>query len=138
WTTPAEARAALLAGFLVALSLHFVLGELVPRAIAFNRPVGTIKRVLPAHALLRIVAAPISAALEPLARLILKAMPPDPTADLPSLDVETQIRVLLDDQTELPPLAESIVSNALNFRKRVAHDIMIPRNQLQYIDLQDT
>jgi len=30
------------------------------------------------------------------------------------------------------------MSNALELRKRVAHDIMIPRNQLRYIDLEDT
>lgn len=138
WTTLAQTRWAMLLGFVAALCLHYVLGELVPRAVAFNRPVRSLKGTIRVYSVFRFFAAPLSAALNGVARLILKALSIDPNNDLSSLDVETQIRVLLDDHTELPPLAESIVSNALNFRKRVAHDIMIPRNQLQYIDLHDS
>ena len=35
-------------------------------------------------------------------------------------------------------MTESILSNAMDLRKRVAHDIMIPRNQLSFFDTEDS
>ncbi len=138
WAPGWELRFSILVSLLVAVCLHFVLGEVVPRAIAFQYPVPTVRWALPVVSLFRFLAAPLSALLNGASDLLLKALRLNPSLDMNLLDVEAQIRSMVDEGDALPSVAEGIVSNALELGKRVAHDIMIPRNQLQYIDLEDT
>nr|WP_281384266.1 hemolysin family protein [Pelagicoccus albus] len=138
WASGYELRVSIVFALIISVMAHFVLGELVPRAMALQHPVNTIRWSLPFVLLFRFLVRPLSAVLNFLSGIILKVFRLDPNLDLNLLDVEAQIRSLVNEGDELPALAESIVSNALELRKRVAHDIMIPRNQLQYIDLEDT
>lgn len=138
WAVDYELRVSIAISVLLAVMAHFVLGELVPRAMALQHPVGTIRWALPFVLAFRLLSRPFSAVLNFLSGLILKVLRLDPNLDLNLLDVEAQIRSMVNEGDELPALSESIVSNALELRKRVAHDIMIPRNQLQYIDLEDS
>jgi CBS domain containing-hemolysin-like protein len=138
WAVGYELRVSIAISLLFAVMAHFVLGELVPRAVALQHPVNTIRWALPFVLVFRVLSRPLSAALNFLSGIILKVFRLDPNLDLDLLDVEAQIRSLVVEGDELPALSESIVSNALELRKRVAHDIMIPRNQLRYIDLEDT
>lgn len=138
WGLGYELRVSIVISLLIAVMGHFVLGELVPRAMALQHPVKTIRWTLPFVLVFRILARPLSAVLNFLSGLILKILRLDPNLDLDLLEVEAQIRSLVNEGDELPAFAERIVSNVLDMRKRVAHDIMIPRNQLQYIDLEDT
>ncbi|MBK1876170.1 hemolysin family protein [Pelagicoccus mobilis] len=138
WAPGMELRTSLVMSLLVAVTAHFVLGELVPRAMALQHPVSTIRWSLPFVLVFRFLAKPLSATLNFFSGLVLKVLRLDPDLDLNLLDVEAQIRSLVNEGDELPPMAENIMSNALELRKRVAHDIMIPRNQLRYIDLEDT
>lgn len=138
WAVGWELRFSMAISVVVAVMVHFVLGELVPRAMALQYPVQAIRVALPFIVVFRVVAKPISVLLNFFSSLVLRTLRVDPDLDLNLLDVEAQIRSLVNEGDELPALAESIVSNALELRKRVAHDIMIPRNQLQYIDLTDT
>ncbi len=138
WAVGYELRVSIGISLLLAVMAHFVLGELVPRAMALQHPVTTIRCSLPFVLVFRVLSRPLSAVLNFLSGMILKMLRLDPDLDLDLLDVEAQIRSLVNEGDELAALSESIVSNALELRKRVAHDIMIPRNQLQYIDLEDT
>lgn len=138
WAGGWELRLAIFLSFSVAVAAHSVLGELVPRALALQFPAQTIKGSVPLVSLFRIVAKPFYMPLNIASGLVLRILRLDPNQDLELLDVEAQIRSLVSDGEELPAMAESIVSNAIEFRKRVAHDIMLPRNQLQYIDLKDS
>lgn len=137
WAVGYELRVSIGFSIVLAVMAHFVLGELVPRAMALQHPVGTIRWALPFVLIFRLLSRPFSAILNFLSTVVLRAFRLDPNLDLNLLDVEAQIRSLVNEGDELPALSESIVSNALELRKRVAHDIMIPRNQLQYIDLED-
>ncbi|MDQ8186146.1 hemolysin family protein [Pelagicoccus sp. SDUM812002] len=138
WADGYELRVSIGISLLLAVMGHFVLGELVPRAMALQHPVTTIRCSLPFVLVFQVLTRPLSAVLNFLSGIILKMLRLDPNLDLDLLDVEAQIRSLVNEGDELPALYERIVSNALELRKRVAHDIMIPRNQLQYIDLGDT
>ena len=129
---------ALLLGYLVALAAHFVLGEMVPRVLALHHPVDSLKVTVPLAGFFRAISAPLAWPLLGLSRLILTILRLDPKPDFEQLAVESQIRSIVEEGNELAPMAESIVSNALGLSKRVAHDIMIPRNQLRYIDLEDS
>jgi len=138
WAAGYELRFSMSIGLLTAVVLHFVLGELVPRAMALQHPVPVIRAAMPILLVFRALARPFSAGLDFLSSFVLRCLRLDPKGDLDMLDVEAQIRSIVNEGEELPELAESIVSNALRLGKRVAHDIMIPRNQLQYLDLEDT
>ncbi len=138
WAVGYELRVSIGLSLLIAVVAHFVLGELVPRAVALQHPVNTIRWALPFVLIFRVLSRPLSVVLNFLSGLILRCFRLDPNLDLDLLDVEAQIRSLVNEGDELAAFSESIVNNALELRKRVAHDIMIPRNQLQYIDLEDT
>ena len=138
WNETAQIRGSIAIAFAVAVCAHFVFGELVPRVVALNYPVTTLRISVPAFFVFRLLARPISAPLNGCSSLILRMLRLDPKSDLNLLDVEAQIRSLVSEGEELPEMAENIVSNALDFGKRVAHDIMIPRNQLRYFDLEDS
>lgn len=138
WAAGYELRVAIGLSLLLAVMLHFVLGELVPRAMALQYPVPTIRIALPFVLVFKTVARPVSATLNFFSGFILRCFRLDPKLDLNLLDVQAQIRSLVSEGEELPELAENIVSNALRLGKRVAHDIMIPRNQLRYLDLEDS
>ncbi|MBD5781717.1 HlyC/CorC family transporter [Pelagicoccus sp. NFK12] len=138
WAAGYELRVSIGISLLFAVVAHFVLGELVPRAVALQHPVNMIRWALPFVLVFRVLSRPLSIVMNFLSGIVLKVFRLDPNLDLDLLDVQAQIRSLVVEGDELPALSESIVSNALELRKRVAHDIMIPRNQLQYIDLEDT
>lgn len=125
-------------GFLAAVVLHFTLGEIVPRSLALQHPVQSLNLSLPWLAVFRVLTKPLSVFLGWVSGGLLRVMRLDPSSDLNLLDVEAQIRSMISEGDELPEFAENIVSNALDLRKRVAHDIMIPRNQLRYLDLNDS
>jgi len=138
WQGTFQIRGAIGIAFAVAVLVHFVFGELIPRVVALNHPVNTLRASVPAFRVFRLLVRPISMPLDAFSSLFLRLFRLDPKSDLNLLDVEAQIRSLVSDGDELPELAENIVNNALDFGKRVAHDIMIPRNQLRYFDLGDS
>jgi CBS domain containing-hemolysin-like protein len=57
--------------------------------------------------------------------------------DLNPLDVEVQIRALGDDAPALSPQVRKIINRALQMRELTVHDILLPRNQVQYFDYED-
>lgn len=124
-------------GFALAVGLHFIFGELIPRSIALCFPVQTLRGLLPVVSVFAIVSYPFRGPVNWVATGVLRLMNLSPKNDLNLLDVEAQIRSVLSEGDELPAMAENIMNNVLELRKRVAHDIMIPRNQLRYFDLDD-
>jgi len=138
WVGSLQVRLAMLLSFLLAVSAHFILGELVPRALGLQYPVQALRGAVPVVAFARVLSKPFLVALNSLARGLLKLFKLDPRTDLDVLEVEAQIRSIVSEGEELPEFAENIVSNTLDLRKRVAYDIMIPRNQLIYFDTEDS
>lgn len=136
WSTW-EVRLAMLVSFTVAVALHFVIGELVPRAIALQFPVRSLKVTSWVVRITRFLVGPLLAVLGFGSDIILRLFRIDPSLDLNVIDVEAQIRSLVSDGMEMPPLAEKMLQNVLEMRKRVAQDILLPRNQIQFLDLED-
>jgi len=128
---------AIVFSILAAVSVHFVLGELIPRSIAMQTPIRTLQFTVPLVRIFQFVAQPFSNLFNAASRLALKILRLDPDSDLNLIDVESQIRSIVSDGDELPEVTESILNNVMDMRKRVAHDIMIPRNQLKFFDVED-
>ncbi len=138
WFGEYQIRAAMTLGFVIAVSVHFIFGELIPRAMAMQNPVRALHVTVPLVRLFRFLAQPFSIAYNRASRFVLKALRLNPDSDLNLISVDSQIRSLVSNGEELPEVTQSILSNAMDLRKRVAHDIMIPRNQLKFFDVEDT
>lgn len=138
WMGEYSMRLSMTLGFVLAVGLHYVIGELVPRALAMQHPSQTLSVSVPFVRIFRLLSKPFSKLLDSASRLLLKTFRLDPDADLNLIEVDSQIRSLVSDGDELPEVTQSILNNAMDLRKRVAHDIMIPRNQLKFFDVEDT
>ncbi len=123
--------------FVAAVGLSYVVGELVPRALALQFPHPTLSISSWAVTIFRPLSAPFLAFLNGFTNRVLRAFSIDSSVDLNLLDVEAQIRSLVNGGEELPPFAEKLLHNVLELRKRVASDILLPRNRIVYLDLHD-
>jgi len=138
WFLSYPLRMSLVFGLLFAVCVHYVFGELVPRAAAMQNPIRTLQFTVPVVRVFQILAQPFSNLFNTVSRWVLRGLRLNPDSDLNLIEVESQIRSIVSDGEELPEVTESILSNVMDLRKRVAHDIMIPRNQLKFFDVEDT
>jgi CBS domain containing-hemolysin-like protein len=128
----------LVLSFAIAVALRFTIGELVPRALALQHPVQTLKVSSWVVLLFGFCLSPFLSLLNFGTKCLLRLFRIELSDHTEVLDVEAQIRSLVSDGEELPLLAEKIMNNVIAMRKRVAQDILLPRNQIQYFDLQDS
>lgn len=138
WLGAYQMRIAMTLSFLLAVGVGYILGELIPRALAMQHPAQTLTVSVPLVRVFQVLVKPASVLLNGLSGILLKALRLDPKSDLNLIEVDSQIRSIMSGGGELPTMTESILRNALDLRKRVAHDIMIPRNQLKFFDVDDT
>lgn len=124
--------------FTAAVAIMFVVGELVPRALALQFPVRTLTWTSWVVPVFRPLSAPFLFLLDGFTSRVLRAFSIDSSVDLNLLDVEAQIRSLVSGGEELPPFAEKLLHNVLEMRKRVAQDILLPRNRVAFLDLYDS
>lgn len=134
----ALAAAAIPLAFLLAVLIHFLLGELVPRSMALSHPGGALRLAAPFIHPLRFLLGPLVRILDRLSKLFFRAFGIDGDLETNLLDVEVQIHSLLRGGEELSPIMETILKNAIDLRKRVVQDILLPRNRIQYFDLTDS
>ena len=124
--------------------LHVVIGEQVPKLLAIRR----------ARQVMLFAAGPMRLfhfALRPLVRVVDLASawilrrvlrtPPDP--QVAGEDAEDELRALLRNTAEgngstVSTLGREILINALDLRKRVVRDIMTPRGEVVFLDLEES
>ena len=129
---------AIVFGIVFSVSIGFVFCELIPRSIAMQAPIRTLQFTVPFVRIFQFIAQPLSNLYNGVSRIVLKGLRLDADSDLNLIDVESQIRSIVSNGDELPEVTESILNNVMDLRKRVAHDIMIPRNQLKFFDVEDS
>ena len=129
---------AIVFGIVFSVSIGFVFCELIPRSIAMQAPIRTLQFTVPFVRIFQFIAQPLSNLFNAVSRMVLKVLRLDADSDLNLIDVESQIRSIVSNGDELPEVTESILNNVMDLRKRVAHDIMIPRNQLKFFDVEDS
>ena len=129
---------AIVFGIVFSVSIGFVFCELIPRSIAMQAPIRTLQFTVPFVRIFQFIAQPLSNLFSAVSRMVLKGLRLDADSDLNLIDVESQIRSIVSNGDELPEVTESILNNVMDLRKRVAHDIMIPRNQLKFFDVEDS
>jgi CBS domain containing-hemolysin-like protein len=129
-------------GFGIITYLHIVLGEVTPKWLGIRKAlVISLWISRPLH-LFYIIFRPAIWFLQASANWIMKSVfRMDPVTDTELVHSEEELRVILSEK-ETPAdgtdLRNELLINALDFRRRVVRDIMTPRGDVIYLDLQDS
>jgi CBS domain containing-hemolysin-like protein len=121
--------------FVIALSLHQLVGELFPRGLGLAYPFQSLRLGAPFIRVFGWLTRPIRLLVLSIVRLIWKIWRKEPVPDLDSLELETQIELLRKESPQMSMVAQLILKNTLLMRELVVSDVLLPRNQVKYFDL---
>ncbi|HSH09803.1 MAG TPA: hemolysin family protein [Oceanipulchritudo sp.] len=130
-STPVSAALA----FVIALALHQLVGELFPRALGLAYPLQSLRLGAPLIVVLGWLTRPIRMVVLNLVRFIWRLWRNESLPDLDSLDLETQIELLRKEDPEMSMVAQLILKNTMLMRELEVADVLLPRNQVKYFDL---
>src|SRR6516165_451910 len=129
-------------GFGIITYLHIVLGEITPKWLAIRQPLNISLWVSTPLHLFYSVFRPAIWFLQTSATWILKTFfRMEPVGDPELVHSEEELRVILAEAEPLESGTEpsnELLINALDFRRRVVRDIMTPRGDVIYLDIQDS
>ena len=129
-------------GFSFITYLHIVLGEITPKSLAIRKSLATSLWVSPPLHLFYIIFRPAIWFLQASANWIIRrGFGMEPVTENELVHSEAELRVILTEN-ETPAdgseLSNELLINALDFRRRVVRDIMTPRGDVIYLDIQDS
>ncbi|MFV0337361.1 MAG: hemolysin family protein [Chthoniobacterales bacterium] len=127
--------------FSIITYLHIILGELVPKSLAIQKSVPvTLWVTRPLHwfyILLRPAIWLLNGNANTFLRHVLKV---EPAGEHELAHTEEELRVILAESSsanEVTPLGKEILMNALDLKRRLVRDIMTPRGEVVYLDLEE-
>jgi len=127
--------------FSIITFLHIVLGEQAPKILAIRKVLPTTLWVSPPLRLFYAVFKPaiwfLNASSNWVLRYILRI---GPAAARELAHTEEELRFIFEESEkseEVSPLGRKLVVNVLDLRKRVVRDIMTPRGDVVYLDIED-
>jgi CBS domain containing-hemolysin-like protein len=130
-----------LLAFFTITFLHIVLGEQAPKVLAIRKPVPVALNVSRPLALFYTIFKPAIWLLNAGANFILKrVMRVDPIGESELVHSEEELRQILTESEqaeEVTAIGKEILINALELRHRVVRDIMTPRGEVVFLDLED-
>lgn len=121
--------------FIIAVSLHHLTGELLPRAFGLAYPLRSLRMGTPLIVVFGWISRPIRKLVFGLVSSFWRLWKKEDVPDLDSLDLETQIELLRKESPDMSPVAQLILKNTLMMRELVVEDVLLPRNQVKYFDL---
>src|SRR5437762_2654140 len=128
--------------FSVITALHIVLGEQAPKILAIQKSLGAALFVSPPLRLFYAVFKPFIWFLNESSNWILAhifRIPPAGKGEL--AHSEEELRLILSESAkakEVSPLGKELLINALDLRERVVRDIMTPRGQVVFLNVEDS
>ena len=129
------------AGFFLITYLHIVFGEVAPKSLAIRKALATSLFVSAPLHFFYVIFRPAIWFVQITSNLVLKYLfRLDPVAEHELSHSEEELRVILtesDTSNEVTALSKELLINALDFRRRVVRDIMLPRGEVIYLDAQD-
>jgi len=129
---------AVILGFAIITFLHITLGELGPKYLAINDPLGVSLRVVRPLRIFYAVFQPVIWVLNRSSNYILKDLfRINPVGGVELAHSEEELRLILaesEEAREVTPLGKEILINALDLRRRVVRDIMTPRGQVVFLN----
>src|SRR3954451_18334075 len=128
--------------FSVITFLHIVLGEQAPKILAIRKALPTTLLVSAPLRFFYVIFRPaiwfLNASSNWVLRNILKL---EPATESELSHSEEELRLILDESEksdEVSSLGRDILVNALDMRRRVVRDIMTPRGEVVYLDVEET
>jgi len=120
-------------GFSVITFLHIVLGELAPKSVAIQKPLPTTLWIAyPLHWFNKI-SFPFIWALNNTSLMLLRQIGIVPASEAELAHSEEELRLLLAPRhgsTDMAGIGRDIVLNAFDLRRRIAREVMRPRQQI--------
>lgn len=128
--------------FMCITFLHIVLGELVPKNIAIHKPVFmAIWLSAPLH-WFRIIFQPVTWALNVSANALLKHVFHITAAgESDMVHSEEELRLIVAESAkgkEVTPVGKELLMNVLDLRQRITREIMTPRGEVVFLDIEDS
>ena len=121
--------------------LHIVFGELAPKYTAIAKPLPTALRLVqPLRAFYFLFKPAIWMLHKSSNFILLKLLRMQPASGTELAHSEEELRLILDQSEqsdEVSPLGRDLLMNALDLRRRVVRDIMTPRGDVVYLDLEE-
>lgn len=121
--------------FVLALGLHQLFGELFPRGLGLAYPIQSLRIGAPVIIVLGWVTRPLRLFILFIVRFLWRIWRRETVPDLDSLELETQIELLRKESPRMSMVAQLILKNTLLIRELVVSDVLLPRNQVKYFDL---
>src|SRR5256884_6725084 len=121
--------------------LHIVFGELAPKYIAISDPLPVALRLMRPLGVFYVLFKPAIWLLNKSSNFLLHRvlrLQPIPASEL--AHSEEELRLILEQSeksADVTPLGRELVFNVLDLRDRVVRDIMTPRGEIVYLDLED-
>lgn len=130
--------AAPIIAFAIITVLHIVFGELAPKSIAIQRPIGITMGVsLPLH-FFYVVFRPFIWLLNSLANLLLKLIGINAASGHETAHSSEELQYLLEQGKESGVLdinEHELIKNVFDFNERVVKNIMVPRTKISGIEM---
>jgi len=121
--------------------MHIVFGELAPKYTAIANPLKVSLRLVRPLGVFYFLFKPAIWTLHRSSNLILhKVLRMKPVAGTELAHSEEELRLILEQSEkskDVSPLGRKLVLNVLDLRERVVRDIMTPRGDVVYLDLED-
>jgi CBS domain containing-hemolysin-like protein len=134
--------AAFAVAFATITFLHIVLGELAPKSLAIRKAVPTTLWIARPLGIFHAVFKPAIWLLNGAANQILRHfLHIDPVGETELAHSEEELRAILAESQqaeEVTPLGKEILINALDLRRRVVRDIMTPRGEVVFLNIEDS
>ena len=120
-------------------ALHIVLGELAPKSIAIRKALPTTLWVSTPLRFFYLVFKPTIWLLNGLANCLLKRLfHLNPVAESELAHSEQELQLILDESAKaarISPVSREIATNAFEIRRRLVREVMTPRGEVVYLDL---
>src|SRR5438874_2938369 len=121
--------------------MHIVFGELAPKYTAIANPLTVSLRLVRPLGAFYFLFKPAIWVLHKSSNFLLRGLlRMKPVAGTELAHSEEELRLILEQSEkskEVSPLGRKLVVNVLDLRERVVRDIMTPRNEVVYLDLED-
>src|SRR6266576_1267700 len=121
--------------------LHIVFGELAPKYTAISNPLSVALRLVRPLGAFYVVFKPAIWLLHRSSNFLFRSIlrrPPVPATEL--AHTEEELRLILEQSEkskEVSPLERRLLMNVLDLRDRVVRDLMTPRGEIVYLDVDD-
>ncbi|MBA2125732.1 hemolysin [Hyphomicrobium methylovorum] len=140
WATAGSHAIAVAIAFVIITALHIVLGELAPKSLALQRSEATALAIVRPLRWFLFLLRPVILALNNLGNLVLHLCGLQPGAGEGALHSSEELKMLVEASQKaglLEHQQQEVVARVLNIGDRRIADIMTPRRDVEWIDVDD-